>query len=175
MARVITFSRIFPAYHTKKGEPTYFVEKFWNSLQNFPKRKSGFFYRELLELNPWMNPTQSLALFDSVDGKIGLVKNQTIRSGNRWKVGDYFSPRVWSGKPYNSKQIIIGTDTKIEKVFDFKIREKYLFIDNNKINPLNIQLLASNDGLTDADLLDWFKYPKEFTGQIICWSPNINY
>jgi len=32
MARVITFSTKFPSYHSKKGEPTYFVEAFYKSL-----------------------------------------------------------------------------------------------------------------------------------------------
>lgn len=32
MSKVITFSRTFPAYHPRKGEPTYFVEKFWTSI-----------------------------------------------------------------------------------------------------------------------------------------------
>jgi hypothetical protein len=32
MAKVITFSRFFPAYHPRKGEPTYFVEKIWAHL-----------------------------------------------------------------------------------------------------------------------------------------------
>lgn len=32
MAKVITFSRTFPSYHPKAGQPTYFVEKFYNSL-----------------------------------------------------------------------------------------------------------------------------------------------
>ena len=32
MARIITFSRTFPAYHPKAGEPTYFVEMILNDL-----------------------------------------------------------------------------------------------------------------------------------------------
>ena len=31
-SKVITFSRYFPAYQTRKGEPTYFVEQIQNSL-----------------------------------------------------------------------------------------------------------------------------------------------
>jgi hypothetical protein len=29
MSRVLTFSRVFPAYHPKAGQPTGFVEKIW--------------------------------------------------------------------------------------------------------------------------------------------------
>lgn len=35
--------------------------------------------------------------------------------------------------------------------------------------------IAENDGLTSDDLLAWFKYPKPFSGQIICWNHNIKY
>lgn len=45
--------------------------------------------------------------FNSVglDDTISDQKHHTIRAGNRFKTGDYFSPRVWSGSPYNSKQL----------------------------------------------------------------------
>jgi hypothetical protein len=32
MSKVITFSRVFPSYHPKKGQPTYFVEKLYKSF-----------------------------------------------------------------------------------------------------------------------------------------------
>lgn len=32
MAKVITFSRQFPSYHPKAGQPTYFVEKVLRSV-----------------------------------------------------------------------------------------------------------------------------------------------
>lgn len=32
MSRVITFSRTYPSYHPKAGQPTYFVEKVMNSF-----------------------------------------------------------------------------------------------------------------------------------------------
>ena len=32
MSKVIIFSRVFPAYHQKVGQPTYFVEKLWQSI-----------------------------------------------------------------------------------------------------------------------------------------------
>ena len=35
--------------------------------------------------------------------------------------------------------------------------------------------LAYNDGLSLAELLKWFKYPKPFKGQIICWNDKISY
>jgi hypothetical protein len=40
--KVITFSRTYPSYHPKAGQPTYFVEKVWSSLDKlgFPKLNS---------------------------------------------------------------------------------------------------------------------------------------
>lgn len=140
MAKVITFSTTFPAYHPKKGDPTFFVEKFLSG-----------------------------------------EKVHTIRANNRFKQGEYFSPRFWSEKPYNSKQITFAEDTLITKVYDFEIKQAYkmLPLDYDTDIIINhwfyhscdsiIIELAKNDGLSKADLLNWFKYPQPFQGQIICW------
>lgn len=107
-----------------------------------------------------------------------LPKHHTIRSGNRFKVGDKFSPRVWSGKPYYSKQIIIAPDIEVEKVYEFEIHGSEFKINENIYDGMNIEILemiAQNDGLNRQELLDWFKYPNSFKGQIICWSDKISY
>ena len=107
------------------------------------------------------------------------VKCHTIRAGNRWNIGDKFSPRFWSGKPYRSPQIIIAADTEIKKVWDFEIKDELMLIDNKfycwSSSTALLDKLADNDGLSRVELLDWFKYPKDFKGQIICWNENINY
>lgn len=107
-------------------------------------------------------------------------KHHTIRSGHRFKEGDWFSPRVWSGKPYNSKQIIIAPDIQVKKEWKFDLCDDYIWINAKKhCHVLEHELLESfamNDGLESQDLLDWFKYPKETQdNQIICWNENINY
>lgn len=104
------------------------------------------------------------------------AKHHTIRAGNRWKVGDKFSPRVWRHKPYNSPQVIIGADIEIKKVWDFESTgNNHLYINEKSINVFDVELLAKNDGLSSPDLLKWFKYPKPFKGQIICWNESIIY
>ncbi len=170
MSKVMTFSRYFPAYHPRKGEPTYFVEQIWNSLNELklpvPKNKDlpHDFMWSILPLSNYG------------------AKHHTIRAGNRWKVGDKFSPRVWSGKPYNSKQIIIAPDIEIKKVWDvnFRIKGSINFrIVNHRyhFDHEKMKLLAKNDGLSYRDFMDWFCNGKEwgFSGQIICWNENINY
>lgn len=166
MAKVITFSKNFPSYHFRKGEPTHFIQKFWASIKV---------------------PLPVSVDAEKLEGEVHLLmkenfipKHHTIRGGKRWKVGDKFSPRVWSGKPYNSKQIILADDVEVKQVFDFEmdlngvyaVNGKYL--DNNKY-----ETLAMNDGLTEEELFNWFmpnyNKPKEFVGQIICWNENVSY
>lgn len=179
MAKVITFSRTFPAYHPKKGQPTFFVEQFINWYYNNNEiPEAGMF-----DLLKSINIIDIEPFVDSLDHDVvGMYKYHTIRAGNRFKAGDYFSPRVWSGKPYNSKQIIIAPDTLIEKTFDFEI-DGYNFIINGKLFycqhksqwHTHMEELCKNDGLNRHDLIAWFKYPEPFKGQIICWNKNINY
>lgn len=189
MSRIITFSREYPKYHPKAGQPTYFVEKFYNSLGDIiPRRKCGYYYIQSCGLNPNLDNGTKLRFYDSVKSEITDCKHTTIRAGHRWKVGDKFSPRVWSGKPYNSKQITIAPDIEVVKVWDFELTASLWWDEcRAKINGLNIELyefeqLSYNDGLSAKDMLLWLAGPnladskrKPFNGQIICWNPNINY
>ncbi len=153
MAKVIIFSREFPKGHPKQGQPTYFVEQFFNSI--FSK-------------NNLMDYPKGLEIDESILG----IKKHTIRDGNRFKVGDKFSPRVWSDKPYRSKQIILCGDVEIKEVYNIDI------LTNNEIHingvyfatfgSSNCQLLAKNDGLDMIDFTNWFS-KRPFKGQIIYW------
>lgn len=186
MSRVITFSRHFPKSHPRSGEPTYFVEKIWCS--DFVEINGVKFYVDYTEFLRNVNsnvPFEVLYEFaKSISNKQFDPKYHTIRSGHRFKVGDKFSPRVWSGKHYASKQIIIAPDIEVKKVWNIYIDEngvidingKYLhesddcFFDFDACNKL-----AKNDGLDFADFASWFPLGKIFSGQIICWNENINY
>ena len=167
MAKVITFSQKFPSYHPKAGQPTYFVEAFYKSLfvmKCLPKELEESFNHEVF-LN-------------------GMTKHHTVRSGNRFKKGDFFSPRVWgtdvnpkSGKSgaYHSKQIILSHDTEIKNVWDIEINEATEISINGKFISYGWEVeLANNDGLSWQEFNDWFvKLP--FKGQIICWNDAISY
>ena len=167
MAKVITFSQKFPSYHPKAGQPTYFVEAFYKSLfvmKCLPKELEESFNHEVF-LN-------------------GMTKHHTVRSGNRFKKGDYFSPRVWgtdvnpkSGKSgaYHSKQIILSHDTEIKNVWDIEINEATEISINGKFISYGWEVeLANNDGLSWQEFNDWFvKLP--FKGQIICWNDAVSY
>lgn len=168
MSKVITFSRVFPAYHPKAGELTHFVEKIWTSINANVAEADG------------LPDERERYCFEKYS-----PKHHTIRSGNRFKAGEYFSPRVWSGKPYNSKQIIIAPDLKIEKAWNVEVEKDSFRNDDGAITVITkiiiegkhkteyYEMLAQNDGLTLNDLCCWF--PKPFKGQIICWNKNIEY
>lgn len=169
MSKVITFSRTYPSYHPRAGEPTYFVEQIIKGLPY-----------SLHDDSAWGNIELCTKLVLAIDIWKDLGrKYHTIRSGHRWKAGDWFSPRVWSGKPYNSKQIQFAPDIQIKKVWDFDIsgHDGKFFIDGKTLAECHIFLIdiAENDGLIAADFRAWFKHPKPFSGQIICWSDTINY
>jgi hypothetical protein len=175
MAKVITFSRQFPSNHPRAGEPTWFIEKIYASLADtqlgfkIPNDANNYW-----DWHEYYNCT--------------APKYHTIRADHRFKVGDKFSPRIWSGKPYRSKQLIIGPDIEIKKVWDFRIK---LFNDGwwidfgshrvcgaHDFKMSALPLLARNDGLELADFLSWFQYHTRttpFLGQIICWNDKINY
>lgn len=176
MARVITFSTRYPAYHYRKGEPTYFVEKFLNSLYHHKEIPYSFYTTSLLE---------ELNLSD-----IHEPKHHTIRvvKKRKWKAGDMFSPRVWgndvnpkSGRrgAYHSKQIIIAPDTKILKVWDVDIWADNCHChigiaqDDQTVGLLSFGEVAKNDGLTFEELKAWFQLKPNkdpIKAQILCWN-----
>jgi hypothetical protein len=181
--KVLTFSRHFPTGHPKAGQPTYFIEQILNVT--LPRGENGIINRD--NINPAILPL--INDFILLDG--ATRKHHTIRAGSRFKPGDMASLRVWSDKPYRSKQIEFA-QVEVKKVWDVEIiqnEEDWVFKINGKqlgwgIPDFNIdqfiEELAKNDGLTTADFLNWFSmHPKKeqqtFTGQIICWSDQIEY
>jgi len=191
MAKVITFSRTFPSYHPKAGEPTYFVEKIYRSYsveclsEVFALPVSPLDIASLNAKLPFEivdNFYKSLISWGSKPGEQPILKQKhhTIRAGHRFKVGEMFSPRVWSGKPYNSKQIIIAPDIKIDKIWSFKIivgkKQMHILLNGEQVAADTLGIIAHHDGLSFVDFMHWFKYPgTAFEGQIICWNENIDY
>jgi hypothetical protein len=184
MARVITFSTKFPSYHVKKGEPTYFVEQFWNSFnvqaldQTFLMDYSDEIKFELNKKIPYAVICNFFASLNQSKREDLGSKNHTIRKGFRWKKGDYFSPRIWSGKPYNSKQITLAPETEIVNVWNIEIHQTSEVLINGKFycsfGSEKWDELCRNDGLSSDDMRRWFcKLP--FYGQIICWNKTVDY
>lgn len=125
MAKVITFSRYFPKTHPRSGEPTYFVEQILNQMKI--DYKSEFYLINLFALNHINISAGKLTTNDLVEFQNSLaydvegLKHHTIRNGNRFIKGEYFSPRVWSKSAYNSPQIIFLHDTEVKKATPVQI------------------------------------------------------
>lgn len=166
MARVLTFAERFPSYHLKSGQLTAFPSALLASLP-----ENHF----ISEYDDWLVEKQE-SEFYSPD--VCLLKLHTIRLKSEkprahiWKPGDIFSPRVWTGKPYNSKQSPICPDLEVVKVYDFtKTGGKY-YLNGHHLWKHELQIVAQNDALSVEDFTKWFK-AKEFEAQVICWvDPN---
>lgn len=102
-------------------------------------------------------------------------KIHTIRSNyNLWKYRieeinagrGYLSIRIWTGKPYKSKQLEVfrfhGKEVGIEKI---KFINMDGLIEDKK--EVGYRTLAINDGLKEMDYLDWFKKSNQETMAII--------
>jgi hypothetical protein len=191
MSKVLTFSRTYPSYHPKAGQPTHFVEKVLNEIGiNY---RSEEYFLLLCELNEKNISEGKLSIafdiepfFLRLEENIDVNKSHTIRGLTkkgieRFKAGESFSPRVWSKTPYNSPQIIFAPDTLIKKSFDIKIDVcETVDIEGTFFEEEDFITLANNDGLSGLDLYNWIVRPgkkrKEvFKGQIICWNDKIEY
>lgn len=170
--KVLTFSRHFPKGHPKAGQPTWFVEKVWNLFREHYALPDTF--------KKWVDNYVPLLTGDQYLKAMAVreIKHHTIRAGSRWKAGDMASLRVWSDKPYRSKQIEFA-QVEVKRVWSIEISE-FWFIDNNIMEHQQVKELAKNDGLEYADFVSWFKvHPKKkgdvFKGQVICWNDKVNY
>lgn len=175
MSKVIIFSQNFPVYHPKSGNHTRFVEKIWEGLIRL----------DLITLSRTCELSRQSGIggldMNNIRNRIVDPKYHTVRFGHRWRSGDFFSPRVWSGvwsgKPYISPQIAICHDIQIEKTWDFTMDLDGVFCLDGKQIDVTSCGIPINDGFEHADdFLNWFPYGKHaFDGQIICWNPNLKY
>lgn len=161
--KVMTFATRFPVKHTRAGQSTHFVEKICKGLleqgHKLPEGIEGF---TIPDVKP---------------------KWTTIRGGYRWRVGEQFSPRIWSGTPRRSKQIEFAEPITIVKIWKFIMYDSDCFINGKALSIDQETGVALNDGLERTDFLEWFRlHPKRiyvepsiFEGQIICWNKEIEY
>lgn len=107
----------------------------------------------------------------------GLVlsgeKCQTVRPVPKRmpKPGDRISLRCWTGRPYRSKQRILG-DAEISHVEFVEIGRDRIVIAGRKLTPNGEWAFARADGFnTPQDMLEWFNgtHGLPFIGVVICW------
>lgn len=163
MAKVIICSTAFPAYHADAAQKTHFVEKIWTGFNLGVNQ----YHLEYSQRVTWLAALK-MQIDDNILGNVS-PKIHTIRKGKRWKVGDLCSLRIWSGKPYRSKQIIIAPELPIRSVLNFDLLGGKCFINGKEFT--NFEELAKNDGLTESEFFSWFKdFSFQFEGQIISWT-----
>lgn len=183
--REIMFARQYPTYHPKAGMPTDFPIKMWTGFLLLEKEEpeiTNNYYHNFIKANK---------LEISINGF--SPKWHTIRAlakHHRWTVGEWFVPKVWTGKPYNSPKLMIGPPLEVKKVYAFKLQrygpdDTYISIDGKQYSTpksrVKINVLAMNDGFTDpSDFTKWFRnrpgeVSNNFEGQIICWNDKIIY
>jgi hypothetical protein len=185
MTKIVTFSRVFPSHHPKKGQPTYFVEAILTQLGI--EYKTGAYLKWLVENNPDISQVFLMKFVDSLERNV-KPKSHTIRSHKRpLKTSDFINPKCWAGKPYKKTeegfwQIQFAPFIEVDKVFDIYTKKgswglgKWRYFEGIWTHLDKIQLLANNDGLDITDFLDWFnKFQQDFNGQVICWNESVNY
>jgi uncharacterized protein YqfB (UPF0267 family) len=110
-------------------------------------------------------------------------KTQTIRKKARCKPGDQLSLRIWTGKPYRSKQKIflstVCVSVKKISIGHGLLRDEIdqegdmISIDGFLLPSKDRAVLARSDGFECAtDMLEFFKqnYGLPFHGELIQWS-----
>src|SRR4030042_700344 len=171
MAKIIIVSKSFLKGHIKQGYPTLFVEKIMAGIA---------------DNNPEWKIPKDFVLYNYHEYyTCHAPKFHTIRKGNRFKVGDKASLRIWSGMPYRSKQVEFA-QVEIKKTWDIEMIPALWFdecqwlINGKQVTKEHLQRLSINDGLDLFDFMVWFCGPnsadskrKGFKGQIICWNENV--
>jgi hypothetical protein len=108
------------------------------------------------------------------------TKPHTIRSGNRWKVGQsiqfYRNVRQSSMtkiRPNGVAKVVQAIKIERPERFLGPPREPRVFIDGRQLTPLECQELSRRDGFQDFDELLRFisqMHGFPFIGQLVCWT-----
>ena len=153
----IKFSVTFPKYHPRAGEPTHFVEKIWEAVPGDNILYDAINYEVL---RPYAESFQSK--------KMWTPKRTTIRAGHRWKKGDMFIPKIWTGLPYRSKPIAICEPLEVLEVEAFYASADEMYLNNNLINDEEMSFIYQDDGFDELeDFMNWFNPGQTFDGQRI--------
>lgn len=159
----IKFAVTFPKYHPRAGEPTHFVEKIWEAVPGNNILYDAINYEVL---RPYAESFQSK--------KMWTPKRTTIRAGHRWKKGDFFVPKIWTGIPYRSKPIAICEPLEVLDEEDFTIdMDGIYWLNDDMLTLKELEAIALVDGFDEVDDFElWFNVKKgqTFDGQRISFA-----
>lgn len=168
--KYIMFSRYYPKGHFREGQFTNFVELIWSA---YPPTL-------VKEWKAKFDPESKYFDYGKYGGLYntgGISKGTTIRAGFRWNVGDVFQPRIWTGKPYASKQVAFMPELKVLGVQKFERRPSVTdgksaalahaesFLNDVRLTWPQFKRVAEHDGLSGTGLMEWLDVP--FIGQRI--------
>lgn len=184
MKTQLLFSRWFPVYHEKAGQPTHFVEKYLNAIGLDYRNET--YLKFLVAANPEKDGDILKAFAKSLSPEVTEKKSHTIRAGFKRNTGDDFQPSVWLGKPYKSKRIIFAPQNTYKRLYQIEIDEDFdIYLGNidrttkMEIGEAHKQILAANDGLTVSEMRAWFVRNDEtftdFHGQVLIWDKSLFY
>jgi hypothetical protein len=152
---VLSVSQRFPTTHKKKGEPTGFVPKIYmnKTIGNLDIDYLGEDEKRIIQ-----EATKSYWMF---------VKRHTIRGNyDLWKKriakvekGEaIISIRIWSDKPYKSKQIEVFqlSNKNGVGIQQIQLSKEMLKNPNSLFYSHTLNEVALNDGLDYKDFYDWF-------------------
>ncbi len=96
-------------------------------------------------------------------------KIHTIREGDGYRKGMKFAPYVWSGRPYNSLQIVFAPELTVEKTTPIvvdKFAVRIITADTGTLSGSQTLELVKNDGIDNLkDFQSWFT--KGLAGNIV--------
>lgn len=99
------------------------------------------------------------------------IKGSTIRGKARCKEGDELSLRVWSGKPYRSKQRELFR-IPCQATADVRIYEDRLSLDGMVCTTRERDAVVRREGFENWEAMrDWFQatHGLPFSGEMIIW------
>jgi hypothetical protein len=139
---VLTVSKVFPSYHTRGKQPTFFKHKILLNVEKSAEQITAV--RERYGWEPKLHTLRS---------NYDLWKNRADQINDGKAI---LSLRQWVDMPYKSKQeeFLQLTEINVQHAF-LSFGTKLAFIDNH---PVMLHKVAKNDGLEMDDMVKWFKY-----------------
>lgn len=154
---VIMLSQTFPATHPRKGEQTYFKEKFINRNGYLYEHQDDDLYTDEFAEQPIQRKIHTIR----ANYPLWRERFNQIARGEAC-----LSVRQWSGKPYASKQREIARLTKedgigLQVLTLLRSTSGEILVKTdvaeNVYKYIKSETIAANDGLSLEDWSNWFK------------------
>jgi hypothetical protein len=151
MKAVVLLSKTFFPQHPKAGKPTFFAEKVDNNFRSLPVVISGEVTNNKIHT--------CRSNYEYWKKKINRLKAEDgVLSVRRWNASPYRSPHetiIDIPAEIVDVQRLVFCNSNIER--PFVDRKNVLFGIEAESKRINLETLATNDGLSVEDFIAWFK------------------